>query len=74
VSKSSSNVKVSTLPIDLANLSSIPSVLKQLDALTANEDVEVIFFNAARIKPSPILEIPVEEIDEDFRVSLSIIL
>jgi len=62
-------VRVDTLQIDLSNTASIPAVLKQIDALT--DKVEVVFFNAARIKASPILEVPVEEIEEDFRVRLS---
>jgi hypothetical protein len=43
-------------------------VLKELDSLTQGEDVEVVFFNAARIKPSEVLGVSVEEIDEDFKV------
>jgi hypothetical protein len=54
--------------LDLADLDSIPGVLKQLDELTKDEEVEVIFFNAARIKTSEVLEVKVEEIDEDFKV------
>lgn len=69
VSKGSSSVKVDTLRIDLADLDSIPSVLKQLDSLTQGEDVEIVFFNAARIKPSEVLGVSVDEIQEDFKVS-----
>jgi hypothetical protein len=43
-------------------------VLKDLDSLMQGEDVEVVFFNAARIKPSEVLGVSVEEIDEDFKV------
>ena len=68
VSQASPNVKVDTLRLDLADLPSIPSVLQQLDDLTKDEDVEVVFFNAARIKPSEVLNVSVGEIDEDFRV------
>jgi short-subunit dehydrogenase len=68
VSKSNPSVKVNTLRIDLADLGSIPGVLKELDSLTKGEDVEVIFFNAARIRPSEVLSASVEEIDEDFKV------
>jgi short-subunit dehydrogenase len=68
VSRASPSLKVDTLRLDLANLSSIPSVLEQLDSLTQGEDVEVIFFNAARIKPGDVLGVSVEEIDEDFKV------
>jgi hypothetical protein len=58
------------LQIDLSDLPSIPAVLRELDNLTTNDSVEIIFFNAARIHPSPILSTPVEEIDEDLRVRL----
>jgi short-subunit dehydrogenase len=43
-------------------------VLADLDALTQGEDVEVVFFNAARIKQSGVLDVSVEEIEEDFKV------
>jgi short-subunit dehydrogenase len=68
VSKSNPSVKVDTLRINLADLGYIPGVLKELDSMTQGEDVEVIFFNAARIKPSDVLSVSVEEIDEDFKV------
>ena len=68
VAKASPSVKVDTLRIDLADTQSIPSVLKQLDALTQGEDVEVIIFNAARIQPSETLTTPVSEIAEDLNV------
>lgn len=68
VSKASSDVKVDTIRIDLADLASIPGILKEIDTLTQGEDVEVIFFNAARIKPSDVLAVPMEEIHEDFKV------
>jgi hypothetical protein len=35
--------------------------------LTKDDDIEVIFFNAARIKPSGVLDVSMEEIDEDFK-------
>lgn len=68
VSKASNSVKVDTVRIDLADLDSIPSVLAQVDSLTQGEDVEVVFFNAARIKPSEVLGVSVDEIHEDFKV------
>ena len=69
VSKGNSNVKVDTLHIDLADIKSIPSVLEDLDSLTEGEDVEVIFFNAARVKPGEVLGVDVEEIEEDFKTT-----
>lgn len=68
VAKASSSIKIDTIRLDLSDLSSIPSVLQKIDGLTQGEDVEVVFFNAARIKQSGILEVSVEEIEEDFRV------
>ncbi|KAL1608140.1 hypothetical protein SLS60_003079 [Paraconiothyrium brasiliense] len=68
VSKASSNVRVDTLRLDLSDLSSIPGILKKIDELTKGEELEVVFFNAARIKPSGVLEVAVEEIEEDFKV------
>lgn len=68
VSKRNPAVKVDTLRIDLADLKSIPDVLQELDSMTDGEDVEVIFFNAARIKPSEVLGVSIEEIDDDFKV------
>ncbi|RMZ73223.1 short-chain alcohol dehydrogenase [Pyrenophora seminiperda CCB06] len=69
VSSHNASVKVSTLGIDLADLSSIPAVLKQLDSLTAGEDVEVILFNAARIRAASPLDFDVAEIEEDLRTT-----
>ncbi|KAI4686427.1 uncharacterized protein J4E84_005706 [Alternaria hordeiaustralica] len=69
VSKSNSSVRVDTLRIDLADTKAIPDVLKQLDSMTEGEDVEVVFFNAARVKPSDVLGVSVEEIEEDFKTT-----
>lgn len=66
---SSGDVKVDTLRVDLADTAALPAVLAQIDALTHGDELEVVFFNAARIRPSGVLEVPVEEIEEDFRVS-----
>lgn len=67
VSQSSPKVKVDTVRIDLSALESIPSILQELDELTSGSEVEVVFFNAARIKPSEVLGVSVQEIDEDFK-------
>ncbi|RAR14367.1 short-chain dehydrogenase/reductase-like protein SDR [Stemphylium lycopersici] len=37
--------------------------------MTPDEEVEVIFFNAARIKPNEVLGVIVEEIHEDFKTA-----
>ncbi|KAF2446580.1 short-chain dehydrogenase/reductase-like protein SDR [Karstenula rhodostoma CBS 690.94] len=69
VSKTNPNVKVDTLRLDLANTSSIPTTLQKIDDLTHGEDLEVVFFNAARIKPSGVLDVSVQEIEEDFKTT-----
>ncbi|OAG09256.1 NAD(P)-binding protein, partial [Paraphaeosphaeria sporulosa] len=69
VSKVGPNVKVDTLRLDLSDTPSIPSVLNKIDDLTQDEDLEVVFFNAARIKPSGVLDVSVEEIEEDFKTT-----
>ncbi|KAF1957485.1 NAD(P)-binding protein [Byssothecium circinans] len=69
VSQTNPNVKLDTLRLDLSDLGSIPGVLKKIDELTEGDDVEVVFFNAARIKTSEVLEVSVEEIEEDFRTT-----
>ncbi|KAF2676717.1 short-chain dehydrogenase/reductase-like protein SDR [Lentithecium fluviatile CBS 122367] len=71
VQKASSNpnLKVDTITLDLSNLSAIPAALKKIEDLTQGEDVEVVFFNAARIKLSGMLEVPVGEIEEDFKTT-----
>jgi NAD(P)-dependent dehydrogenase (short-subunit alcohol dehydrogenase family) len=66
---STPTARVSSLQLDLSNLSSIPSVLEKIDALLDGQAPEVILFNAARISPSPALAVPVSEIEEDFRVT-----
>jgi len=69
VSKANPDVKVDTIRLDLSDLSSIGSALKKIDDLTHGEQIEVVFFNAARIRPSDILTTSVEEIEEDFKVT-----
>ncbi|KAI8940843.1 hypothetical protein NX059_002104 [Plenodomus lindquistii] len=71
ITSSNPTVKVSTLRCDLADLDSLPNVLAQLDKLTQNENIEVIFFNAARIKPTEtVLSVDVKEIEEDLRTTI----
>ncbi|KAH9872623.1 hypothetical protein J1614_005016 [Plenodomus biglobosus] len=64
------SIKISTLPCNLADLPSLPNVLATLDTLTASDAVEVVFFNAARIKPTPdVLDVSVAEMEEDFKTT-----
>lgn len=66
-SKAKSEARVDTISVDLANQTSIKSALQQIDSLAAH--IDVVFFNAARVGPSPLLEFSVEGIESDFRVS-----
>jgi NAD(P)-dependent dehydrogenase (short-subunit alcohol dehydrogenase family) len=61
------NAKVSTVSLDLSDLSAVRSTLQKLDTIAPSP--EVVFYNAAVIKPAPVLEVPVEEIEKDFRVT-----
>lgn len=69
VQKAAEGVKVDVLRADLSDLDAIPKVLQELDSLTKGEDIEIVYYNAARIKPTdPVLDVSVAEIEEDFRV------
>ncbi|KAJ4989397.1 short-chain dehydrogenase reductase sdr [Stagonosporopsis vannaccii] len=71
VRETAPHAKVDVLRADLSDLDSVPGVLKQLDELTKGEDVEVVYYNAARIQPTdPVLDVSVQEIEEDLRVSI----
>lgn len=73
VQEAAPNVKVDVVHADLSNLESIPMVLSKLDELTKDEHVEVVYYNAARIKPSdPVLSVDVKEIEEDFKVRITL--
>jgi hypothetical protein len=74
IRRAAPNAHISTLRLDLADLASIPGVLDEVDALTAGEDVEVVFFNAARIQMRGVLDVGVEEIEEDFKVCCATVL
>jgi NAD(P)-dependent dehydrogenase (short-subunit alcohol dehydrogenase family) len=63
------NVRIDTATIDLSSQESIENALHHIDSMTRN--VEVVFFNGARVAPTPLFETPVEEIENDFRVSTS---
>ena len=62
-------MKVDVIRADLSDLDSVPKVLQEVDALTQGEDVEVVYYNAARIQPTAAaLDVSVQEIEEDLRV------
>lgn len=56
--------------MDLNDIDSIPSGLKELDSLIQGEDIEVIFFNAARVEPCDPFSASAKVLEEDFRVSI----
>lgn len=70
VKSASPNVNITTLRLDLADLSSIPSVLKKIEELAP--ELEVVFFNAAVVKfTGTALDAPVSELETDFKVRKS---
>ena len=69
VQKAAPSVKVSIVRADLSDLDAVPKVLEEVDTLTKGEDVEVVYYNAARIQPTgAALDVGVGEIEEDLRV------
>ena len=65
------SANVSTLPIDLAKTSEIPSALAQVDKALADTPLEVVLFNAARVGPSTLVEWPMEELELDLRIKVT---
>lgn len=59
-------VEVFTYPTDLSNLDSLSRTLQEVAKLGA---LGCVYHNAARINPADPLSIPIQEIEEDFRVS-----
>ncbi|TKA61211.1 hypothetical protein B0A49_06872 [Cryomyces minteri] len=58
-----SKVQVALVKVDLADEASLEQALKQLEELGP---VECIFFNAARVGPSKLLDFPAAKISKDF--------
>ncbi|KAG9948292.1 NAD(P)-binding protein, partial [Aureobasidium melanogenum] len=65
------SAEISTLPIDLANTSEIPSALKQVDKALGNTPLEVVLFNAARVGPSTLVQWPISELELDLRIKVT---
>jgi NAD(P)-dependent dehydrogenase (short-subunit alcohol dehydrogenase family) len=63
---SNKNVRIDTTTVDLSSQESIQQALQHIDSLA--QGIEVVFFNGARVAPTPLFETPVEEIENDFRV------
>lgn len=59
-------VEVRTWVADIADRQAIDRTLSQMSSFGA---VEIVFFNAARVQPSTLLEFPAEQIEYDFKVS-----
>jgi short-subunit dehydrogenase len=66
VEKISTNVKIDTITVDLADKASLKEALSKIDLLT--KEIECVFYNGARVAPSSLLEFPVEEMELDFKV------
>jgi len=62
------SVSVDTIRCDISESSSLSEAIRQIDQLQIS--TECVFFNAARVAYSKLLEFPAEEIEQDFRVRL----
>ncbi|KAH0364248.1 NAD(P)-binding protein, partial [Aureobasidium melanogenum] len=65
------SAQISTLPIDLAKTSEIPSALEQVDKALGSTPIEVVLFNAARVGPSTLISWPMEELELDLRIKVT---
>jgi NAD(P)-dependent dehydrogenase (short-subunit alcohol dehydrogenase family) len=63
----SKQVRVDIVPVDLKDPQSVQNALKKIDSLT--ENIEAVIYNGARVAPSPLFETPVEDVENDFKVS-----
>jgi len=65
-------LNVETLSADISSLSSLRAALQKIEI--DNHDghaIEAVFFNAARVEASSLLGYPIEEVEQDFKVSVS---
>ncbi|GFF60696.1 uncharacterized oxidoreductase YhdF [Aspergillus udagawae] len=60
------SVTVQTWQVDIGDLRRLEEALAQVAQFG---DLECVYFNAARVAPSPVFEFPISGIEEDFRVS-----
>jgi NAD(P)-dependent dehydrogenase (short-subunit alcohol dehydrogenase family) len=58
--------RMDLIQADISDNNSLKQALQQVDALEGN--IECVYFNAARVAPSPLLEFPIEVIEGDFKV------
>lgn len=68
VQKAASNTKVQAYPVDVSDHGALSETLKQVEADMGAP--EVVFFNAARVRPSNIGETTPEYLLEDFKASI----
>ena len=66
IEKISTNVKIDTMTVNLADKASLKEAFSKIDSLS--KEIECVFYNGARVAPSPLLEFPVEEMELDFKV------
>jgi hypothetical protein len=59
-------VKIETLSADISDINSLRAALQKID--NHSHLIEAVFFNAARVEASSLLQYPIEEVERDFRV------
>ncbi|KAL2824256.1 hypothetical protein BDW59DRAFT_87545 [Aspergillus cavernicola] len=64
--KANREVTVQTWQVDIGNLDKLQQAL---DEIAQFGTLECVYFNAARVGLSPFFEFPIEDLEEDFRVS-----
>jgi NAD(P)-dependent dehydrogenase (short-subunit alcohol dehydrogenase family) len=62
-------IEVRTWSVDISDLDILEKTLREVEGFGR---VECVYFNAARVKLSPLLDFPVQGIEADFRVCLTI--
>jgi NAD(P)-dependent dehydrogenase (short-subunit alcohol dehydrogenase family) len=67
IEKLSTNVKIDTITVNLADKASLKDAFSKINSLT--KEIECVLYNGARVAPSPLLEFPVEEMELDFKVN-----
>lgn len=63
-------LQIHTFPVDITDPSALTSALTAADAATGGPP-SLVFFNAARVIPSQLFVHPAEEIEYDFKVTVS---
>ncbi|GAB1318261.1 Short-chain alcohol dehydrogenase [Madurella fahalii] len=64
-----SHVNVTTLAVDITQTDALLDALDEVDAAVGKP--ECVFFNAARVLPSPLLDHDVKEIEYDLKITIS---